>query len=211
MHRFNPLKKPALLSFIVVVALVTATCGAFAAKKQGTSDRAVASERGGGAVSGDPQESEQDRIAEATKSLHTTGQPQDVDIATWRLTITGEKVGNPLSLTYDQLTGMQTVKGNPVLVCPGFFRDIADWEGVPVPALLDMAQVSDDYRKIDFVSVDGYRSSLTKKEIEDHLVFLAFRVNGVTLPREHGFPIRLVAEDVTGGKWVKWITELEVH
>jgi DMSO/TMAO reductase YedYZ molybdopterin-dependent catalytic subunit len=167
MHRFNPLKKPALLSFIVVVALVTATCGAFAAKKQGTSDRAVASERGGGAVSGDPQESEQDRIAEATKSLHTTGQPQDVDIA--------------------------------------------DWEGVPVPALLDMAQVSDDYRKIDFVSVDGYRSSLTKKEIEDHLVFLAFRVNGVTLPREHGFPIRLVAEDVTGGKWVKWITELEVH
>ena len=71
--------------------------------------------------------------------------------------------------------------------------------------------MSDDYRKVDFISLDGYRSSLSRKEIEDHLVFLALKVNGVTLPREHGFPVRLVAENITGGKWAKWIKEVEVH
>jgi DMSO/TMAO reductase YedYZ molybdopterin-dependent catalytic subunit len=46
--------------------------------------------------------------------------------------------------------------------------------------------------------------------MENHLIFLALKVNGVTLPKEHGYPIRLVAEDVTGGKWVKWIDSIEV-
>jgi DMSO/TMAO reductase YedYZ molybdopterin-dependent catalytic subunit len=58
--------------------------------------------------------------------------------------------------------------------------------------------------------VDGFKSSLSRKEVEGNFTILALGVNGVTLPKEHGYPLRLVAEDVTGGKWVKWIDRIEV-
>ncbi|MCX7038431.1 MAG: molybdopterin-dependent oxidoreductase [Spirochaetes bacterium] len=35
-------------------------------------------------------------------------------------------------------------------------------------------------------------------------------MNGETLPAAHGFPVRLVAEDIYGSRWVKWVTEMQV-
>jgi DMSO/TMAO reductase YedYZ molybdopterin-dependent catalytic subunit len=43
------------------------------------------------------------------------------------------------------------------------------------------------------------------------LLFLALKVNGLVLPGEHGFPARLVAEDILGGSWVKWVKSIEVE
>jgi DMSO/TMAO reductase YedYZ molybdopterin-dependent catalytic subunit len=48
------------------------------------------------------------------------------------------------------------------------------------------------------------------KIIQQKKVFLAYRVNGVTLPRKHGFPLRLVYEDEYGSSWVKYVDELVV-
>ena len=42
-------------------------------------------------------------------------------------------------------------------------------------------------------------------------VFLAYQVNGQTLPRKHGFPLRLVAEDHYGSQWVKYVHEVEAY
>jgi DMSO/TMAO reductase YedYZ molybdopterin-dependent catalytic subunit len=151
-----------------------------------------------------------DPVYEATKFLHTTGEPQDVDIGAWRLEVSGEKVAEPLSLTYQDLEKMEVVNKNVVLVCPGVFTDRADWEGVPLATVLGMAKIKDDYSKVEFRSVDGFKSSLSRKEVEGNFTILALGVNGVTLPKEHGYPLRLVAEDVTGGKWVKWIDRIEV-
>jgi sulfoxide reductase catalytic subunit YedY len=96
-------------------------------------------------------------------------------------------------------------------VCPGFFTDQAVWEGVPLSDILEKARVKRDYERVVFHGIDGYRSSLSREDIENHLVFLDLKVNGVTLPKEHGYPVRLVAEDITGGKWAKWIDSIEVQ
>jgi DMSO/TMAO reductase YedYZ molybdopterin-dependent catalytic subunit len=40
---------------------------------------------------------------------------------------------------------------------------------------------------------------------------LAWEVNGKPLPRRHGWPLRIVAPGKYGFKWVKWVTEIEVH
>ena len=39
---------------------------------------------------------------------------------------------------------------------------------------------------------------------------LAYQVNGQDLPREHGWPLRVVAPEKWGYKWVKWVTQIEV-
>jgi len=39
---------------------------------------------------------------------------------------------------------------------------------------------------------------------------LAYKMNGVTLPEEQGYPLRLVVPDKVGYKWVKWIVKIEL-
>ena len=42
-------------------------------------------------------------------------------------------------------------------------------------------------------------------------VFLAYEVNGKALPRKHGFPLRVVAEDHYGSEWVKYVDKITVE
>lgn len=155
----------------------------------------------------DPTQLPRDSI----KELHTTGQPIDVDISEWRLEVKGSMVKNPVLLEYEDLSNMMMIKKNVLLICPGFFADYAEWEGVPLSNILKKAGVKRNYKKIIFHAMDGYTSSFDREEIENNLFFLSLKVNGETLPKEHGFPVRLVAEDFYGGRWVKWIKTIDVQ
>ena len=42
-------------------------------------------------------------------------------------------------------------------------------------------------------------------------VFLAYAVNGKTLPQKHGFPLRVVAEGYYGSDWVKYVYQMKVE
>jgi len=41
-------------------------------------------------------------------------------------------------------------------------------------------------------------------------IILGYKINGVTLTPETGYPFILVAEDKWGYKWAKWITKIEI-
>ena len=83
----------------------------------------------------------------------------------------------------------------------GAFADYAEWEGPTVAA----------WKTIAFQAADGYRWRFTGSEIDTAVLFLAVKVNGETLPKAHGFPVRLVAPGLTGSCWVKWITEIRLE
>jgi DMSO/TMAO reductase YedYZ molybdopterin-dependent catalytic subunit len=148
---------------------------------------------------------------DSIEDLHTTGRPVEVDIKTWRLEVKGPKVSNPQSLSYADLLQMEMVKKKVILICPGFFVDYVEWEGVPLSTILNKTGIESGYERITFHSLDGYSSSFDRKEAENNLLFLAMKVNGEILPKEHGFPVRLVAEDILGGQWVKWVSTIEVN
>lgn len=147
---------------------------------------------------------------DSIEELHTTGTPQEVNVATWRLRVKGEKVNASLSLTYEELSQMEMIEKKVILICPGFFVDYAEWEGVPLSTIFENAKVEEGYETITFYALDGYSSRFSREEVENNLLFLALKVNGETLPKEHGFPVRLVAEDILGGRWVKWISAIDV-
>lgn len=147
---------------------------------------------------------------DSIEELGTTGTPQEVNMTTWRLEVKGEKVNASLSLTYEQLAQMEMIEKKVILICPGFFVDYAEWEGVPLSTIFEKAKVEEGYETVTFYALDGYSSRFSREEMENNLLFLALKVNGEALPKEHGFPVRLVAEDVLGGRWVKWISAIEV-
>ena len=48
-------------------------------------------------------------------------------------------------------------------------------------------------------------------EVLSNQIFLAYQVNGQMLPRKHGFPLRVVAEDHYGSVWVKYVHKVEAY
>lgn len=145
-----------------------------------------------------------------TDRLHTTGSPPSVDMDHYRLTIDGH-VDREVTYTYEELQEYPSVTRVVLLICPQVFVDNAEWTGVPVSTLLAEAGVKDGAHELVFHAVDGYRRSLSLEEALGDGVFLAYNVNGETLPRIHGYPLRLVVTGRYGDTWVKWVERIKVR
>ena len=137
--------------------------------------------------------------------------PTDVaiDSKTYRLKVTG-KVGRLLSLSYDEILNHPSLTETVLLICPGFFANNGRWTGVNLKSLLQEAQIKKEAQYIDIVGASEKRVRIPLKDLDLKKIFLAYRVNGETLPQKHGFPLRLVYEDAYGSDWVKYVDEIVV-
>ncbi|MEJ2056226.1 MAG: molybdopterin-dependent oxidoreductase [Desulfofustis sp.] len=145
------------------------------------------------------------------EGLHITGQPFDLDPATYRLSITG-LVETPLSLSFDEVKALEQTSRKLALNCPGFFTDIGIWSGVSVRTLLDKAGLKEDAKMVIFSTPDdSYRTRFPVSEaIKDDMI-IAYQFNGKEFHRVHGFPLRLVAGGKEGSDWVKWLAKITVE
>ena len=143
------------------------------------------------------------------EGLNVTGHAPEVNIKKYSLTIDG-LVDTPLTLTYEALIQYPTVTEVVLLICPGVFADNAEWTGVEVATLLTEAGIKSQASQVTFYALDGYNRSLSLEEAQREGVFLAYTVNGQILPKEHGYPLRLVVEGQSGSRWVKWVERIEV-
>lgn len=135
--------------------------------------------------------------------------PQKIDITTYKLKIDG-LVNKPNELTYDEvLTNQKYIKPIRLNCVEGWYVDIL-WEGILLKDLLDQAEVRNSANTVIFYAEDGYSTSLPLETILEKDMMLAYKMNGVTLPPERGYPFQLVAEDKLGYKWIKWITRIEL-
>jgi len=132
-----------------------------------------------------------------------------VDVKTYQLKITGA-VNHPLSLSYDQILKFPSLTELVLLICPGFFANHGRWTGISIKTLLQEAQVKSEAKYIDVKGANEKVVRIPLKDIEKKKIFLAYRVNGETLPQKHGFPLRLVYEDAYGYDWVKYVDEIVV-
>jgi sulfane dehydrogenase subunit SoxC len=150
------------------------------------------------------------------EELHLTGKspikngPQIGDpLADYRLKVDG-LVETPLAIAYKDVLKYPTVTQLVLLICPGFFADNAEWTGVPVMTLLNEAGIKPEATGVTIYGIDGYFTSLSLDIMRRDGVFLAHTVNGLVLPYEHGYPLRLVVKGNYGRDWVKWVDRIEV-
>lgn len=97
-----------------------------------------------------------------------------------------------------------------LLICPGFFSNNGRWTGVNLKSLIQEAEVKKEAQYIDIVGAYEKRVRIELKTLDQKRIFLAYRVNGETLPQKHGFPLRLVYEEAYGYDWVKFVDEIVV-
>ncbi len=135
---------------------------------------------------------------------------QHIDMSTYRLTITG-LVNKSVEYTYDQvLSKFQSYQKVVTLYCVEGWSAKILWEGFLVTDLLKEAGVDSNATAIIFRASDGYSTALPLDYITSHNIIIAYKMNGLTIPPERGFPFQLVAESQYGYKWIKWITSIEL-
>jgi DMSO/TMAO reductase YedYZ molybdopterin-dependent catalytic subunit len=136
--------------------------------------------------------------------------PQQVDIATYRLKVDG-LVGAPASYTYRQVLSQDATYTKVVqLDCVEGWSVKLLWEGVLLSDLIDRSKPSAGAVTVVFHGVDGYTTSLPLQFVRDKKILFAYKMNGVTIPPERGYPFMVVAEDHWGYKWAKWVDEIEL-
>jgi sulfoxide reductase catalytic subunit YedY len=145
---------------------------------------------------------------EQFETMGTTDRVVDRD--TWRLEVNG-RVGRPLSITYAQLTALPSIERTVLLICPGFFANHGRWKGVLLKELLEQADFDRTASQVVFEDRHGKSASYPLPDVLSGKVFLAYQVNGTTLPRKHGFPLRVVADGYYGAEWVKYVDRVRVE
>lgn len=137
-----------------------------------------------------------------------------IDASGWRLRVTG-LVRTPLALSLDELRAMDTKERLHNLSCisnnvGGDLISNSRWTGVSFDALLDMAGVLPEAVSVRAHGGDGYHEVIALQDVVGHDALVAIGMNGLLLPRDHGFPARMLYPDHYGMRNVKWLTELEL-
>jgi len=139
----------------------------------------------------------------------TKGETPIINGSTWNLTVDGH-VNNSLTFTYSNFTSQSSKEVLATLQCVEGPFGTAVWKGVSIQSILDLAEIKNGAIDVVFHAADGYSSSLTIEEASKDDVILAHEMNGEILPVQQGFPVRVVAPNHQGYKWVKWVVRVEV-
>jgi len=136
--------------------------------------------------------------------------PQFIDNENYRLVVTG-LVNNEIKYTDgDVISNHQLFEKVVALHCVEGWDVTILWEGVLVKDLIEEAGVDSGAKVVIFYAYDGYSTSLPLDYIINNDILMAYKMNGVVLPPERGFPFQLVAENKYGYKWIKWVTQIEL-
>jgi len=138
-----------------------------------------------------------------------------VDANSWRLNVKGLLRNGPLQYTYDEIKGLPSVSEYATLECisdkvEGDLISTAYWKGVSLKSILEKGQVSPEAVYIVFRCADGYDVGIPLDRGMMDGTILAYEMNGVPLPAEHGFPVRAIVPGLYGMMNAKWITEIEL-
>lgn len=141
--------------------------------------------------------------------MNYEGGAQSVDVARWRLTVSGD-VAHPLSLGVDEVMALPMEAHRYAINCVTGWTAERTWRGVPVWRVLRMAGIRDSATHVQVRSTSGYHWDHHLATLMQSGALLVTHVDGVRLNDDHGYPLRLMLPGVTGQSNIKWVDGLVV-
>jgi DMSO/TMAO reductase YedYZ molybdopterin-dependent catalytic subunit len=138
------------------------------------------------------------------------GSVPSVNLATWRLAVTGA-VEEPLSLSWDELLALPRRETLCDMHCvTRWSRYDNVFEGVPVQAILVRARVRPAAAHVLVHAEQDYTTNLPLADLDRPGNLLALSHNGEPLTPEHGGPVRLLVPHLYLWKSAKWVTGFQL-
>ena len=161
----------------------------------------------------------------------------DLDAADWRLSVAGNAVANPVQLSYEEIQRLPTRTMTAYLECAGNHRAMFDivkgrraagtqwmtgavgngeWVGASLADVLTLAGIRPDAVSVLAIGLDaesperGFRYALPVDKAMHPDTLLAYGLNGEPLPKDHGYPVRVLAPGWVGSASIKWLGRIVV-
>lgn len=137
-----------------------------------------------------------------------------IDVQRWQLEIKG-LVRTPQKLGFPDLLRVPRIDVDGTLECisndvGGDLISTTRFNGLRLRDLLLQAGPAASVVEVKMRSADGYTESIPFDKAMDPATLLVYGMNGLTLPREHGYPLRVYNPNHYGMKNPKWLLELEL-
>ena len=140
-----------------------------------------------------------------------------LDTATWQLRIHG-LVERETTLTWDQLISQPMFEQYCTIACVsnvvgGHLVGNTKWTGVRLRDVLDLAKPTAQATQLVGRSVDDWTAGMPMSWVMDPArePMIAVEMDGQPLPRQHGYPARLIVPGLYGYvSATKWLWELEL-
>ena len=160
-----------------------------------------------------------------------------LDTTHWRLTVGGEAEDDTMELTYENIMSLPSHTLISYLECAGNHRAMFDvvkgqkssgtqwmrgaigngeWVGVALRDVLTLAGIHASAVSVLLVGLDkespeeGFRYVLPVEKAMHPDTLLAYALNGETLPKDHGFPLRALVPGWVGSANIKWLGRIVV-
>ena len=161
----------------------------------------------------------------------------ELDAADWQLSVEGDAIAEPIELTYDDIRSLPSRTLISYLECAGNHRAMfyllngqetagtqwtrgaignGEWVGATLRDVLTLAGIGDNAVNVLLVGLDtespeeGFRYVLPVEKAMHPDTLLAYVLNGETLPKNHGFPLRALVPGWVGSANIKWLGRIEV-
>jgi DMSO/TMAO reductase YedYZ molybdopterin-dependent catalytic subunit len=155
-------------------------------------------------ISNPPFVNEVDPLGDAFKRLQQGG------FVDWRLAVDG-LVARPTSFSLADLKSQPARSQITHMACEGGWSYIAQWTGVPLAHVLEMAGILPAARFVVYFSIQpDWWESIDMADALHPQTLLSYGLNGGELPVGNGGPLRLRVPRQLGYKNVKYITRLTV-
>jgi sulfane dehydrogenase subunit SoxC len=165
--------------------------------------------------------------------VRSSGPTPRLALEPYRLRVEGDAIERPLELTYEELLRLPRRTLIAYLDCAGNWRRFfqllmgkpapgtqwgtggigcAEWTGTSLARVLELAGVRADAVDVNLIGLDdaSFSRPLPIAKALDENTLLAYRMNGETLPPDHGFPLRAVVPGWIGCNSIKWLGRIIV-
>ncbi len=135
----------------------------------------------------------------------------DFDISRYRFRVWGE-VQQELELTYDEILSMPSVELIADFHCVTRWsvKEI-QWEGVQTIEILKRVKPKEDANFVMVHCLEGYTTNLPLSYLWEEDSILAYKMYGEPIPKEHGYPLRLVVPKLYAWKSAKYVWGIEIR
>jgi DMSO/TMAO reductase YedYZ molybdopterin-dependent catalytic subunit len=142
-------------------------------------------------------------------AFYAEDEAPEIAEADWQLAVAG-KVSNTKSWTLGDIAKLPQETQITQHICIEGWSAIGEFQGVRLSHFLDLIGADKTASYVEFRCDDGYSTSLDMPTALHPQTQMTLRLNGETLPRRNGYPIKIRVPTKLGFKNPKHITELIV-
>lgn len=137
------------------------------------------------------------------------GVKPDFNRETWRLRVYG-LVEKEIVLTYDDLLKMPASKITTDFHCVTHWSKLGVvWTGVLFNDFITLVKPLPSWKFLIQEGADGYTTNVSREDIEKENVVLAYNLEEKPIPREHGWPLRVIISQLYAWKGSKFLKGLK--